>query len=202
MSMTVRKELRFSSELAKTVEDNAKTKGIPESEYIRQAVEHFNTCKKSEPEIPTLRMIITKYPSKCTNPHCNQLIPIGSIAYWSKNVIICMDCFIQALGDKALASKYLKMRELNKIVHALEKEANQYADFINDIKLQVRFGEIIKKLDQLLDLNDKFLHTLDDSTLKELNDFLKEVKKDIPELKIAVTTKMQPLKKSVRKMEY
>jgi hypothetical protein len=181
------------------VEQLAKIEGISATQWIDKAIDHSFICKKTIHEIPTLRPIITKYPAKCHK--CPSEIPVGSPAYWAKGVIICMDCFVQSLGDKALASKYLKMRELNKTMRALKQQADHYADMINEIRYEVRFAEIMKKLDRLLDLTDSYLRNFNEQTIKEVNELCRELKKDVPELKAVLSAKIQPIRKR-KKVSY
>jgi hypothetical protein len=148
-------------------------------------------------EAPNLRMIITKYPDRCHK--CQTKIEQGSIAYWSKDIILCSDCIIQAMGDKTIGDRYLKKRELERVIKALKSQANQYADLILDHKHQIKFNELSKKIDDLLNFNDTFLRQYigtpqEIEIIRKLNDLYREVKKEWEELKVAVTAKIQPAK--------
>ena len=191
--MTKKFVWRTSEERYTRIQNYADSKGISINQSVDNAVDLLFKGKTLREEIPTLRMIITKYPAKCTQ--CTSQIPVGSPAYWSKGVIICMDCFVKSLGDKALASKYLKMRELNKTMKALKTQADRYADMINEVRHHVRFAETMKKLDRLLDLTDSYLRNFDEQAIKEVNELYKELKKDVPELKAVLSATIQTMRK-------
>lgn len=186
-----------SEERFQQLEHYSKDKGFSIAKSIDEAIDLLLKGKPSKDETPTLKPIITKYPAKCHK--CANEIDVGSPAYWSKGVIICMDCFVQSLGDKALASKYLKMRELNKTMRALKAQADQYADLINEIKYEVKFAELSKKIDELLRLNYDYLKNVGEpqekDLFKNLSEHFKEVKKEWEELKAVISAKIQPIRK-------
>ena len=114
---------RLPEEIIEKIKNESKRKNITQNEFIKQAIEHYLSCRikeKEEIKQASLKLIVTKYNGKCSK--CGSEISIGSLCYYGrdqgKTILICLDCMVENKSDKALASKYLKMRELNKTVKA------------------------------------------------------------------------------------
>lgn len=148
-----------------------------------------------------LKFIITRYPGICTK--CKGHVPAGSPAYWSPDVLMCLDCAVDTKSDQALMNRYLKARELDKILRMLKEESNRYADQINELKYGVKFNELVLKFDDMLNLNTEYLQTLPgekDPLVVRLKKLCDETPAEMLELKVAVTTKFAPIKKKKRKV--
>ncbi|MFZ7138789.1 MAG: hypothetical protein ACOWW1_10290 [archaeon] len=186
------KRFRCDDDLCDKLVKTAQKQGISENQLITDSIRHYLVCNK-QPQAPTLKQIIAKYQSTCKK--CGSTIHIGSIAFWSKETIICMDCYVQALGDKALANKYLKMRELSKVIKHLKSQADQYADTINNVQTQVRFSEFTIKANHFIDVCESYFDNFDDATLKEAYQFAKQLSREWEDLKMIVSAKFDPIKK-------
>jgi len=117
------------------------------SAFIREAVKHYLTCQKKT-EIPTLHQIITKYKGKCFK--CGREIQTGEIAFWGRDVgLMCSDCIINAQSDKAMALKYMKIRELQKTLQSLKKMCNEYSDRLIKMKKEYDLYIILEKFHNL-----------------------------------------------------
>lgn len=178
---------------------------IHELQKIRKRLGQKTASSLEEPvekKEAELKFIITRYPGQCKK--CGNDVPEGSPVYWAPDVLMCLDCAVDTKSDKALMTRYLKARELDKILHMLKEESNKYADQINELKYGVKFNELVLKFDEMLSLNTEYLHTLPEDTkdpvivrLKKLCD---ETPAEMLELKAAVTTKFAPIKRKKRRV--
>lgn len=120
-----------------------------------EALKHFQSCKETDTS-NIMHTIITKFPGKCLK--CGHEIPAHVPALYGKGVgLICTDCTITQIGDKALVHKYLKNRELDQIKSALIKECDELAQKI----------ETYRVIDKLEALNNS-----QERTEKLISDFL------------------------------
>lgn len=163
---------------------------------VTPAAEEVVTKNEAE-----LKFIITRYPGQCKK--CENHVPAGSPAYWSPDILMCLDCAVDTKSDKALMTRYLKARELDKILRMLKDESNRYADQINELKHGVKFNELVVKFDEMLDLTDKYLKTFPgekDPLVLRLKKLCDETPAEMEELKAAVSSKWAPIrrKKKVR----
>jgi len=144
--------IRLDDDLIKRIDE--KKSELSQSDYIRNSIEHFLVCDKLEKEdIPALRPIISKFRGKCSKPDCGKIVEVGEPCYWAKGIIICMDCMIQkGLGDKTLVAKYLKTRELNRTLKALENECDRLANQIENLTVSDRLENFIKKVNEMHNL--------------------------------------------------
>jgi hypothetical protein len=101
-----------------------------------------------------MHMIVLRYPGKCLK--CGKPLAPGDWALYGQGIgAICIDCFIQRIGDKALLAKYLKLREYERIIGALKIEAERLAQ-------NVEFGQIVEKIDLLCKTNNEIHSALMD----------------------------------------
>jgi len=116
-------------------------KGIDsENQYVIKALEHFLICKDGMSS-SQMRLIVLQYPAKCMR--CHQHIDAGNWALYGRGVgAICMDCYVERIGDKALVAKFLKMREYKQIVKALQKEAERLA-------VKVEVGKVAEYVEEM-----------------------------------------------------
>lgn len=212
------KQIRVFLEDFKHLENIRKAEGHT---YLNETIPHilkkFESGKKLEKRLgkPTvaaeepvekkeaeLKFIITRYPGQCTK--CGEAVAAGSPAYWSPDVLMCIDCAVDTKSDKALMSRYLKARELDKILRMLKEESNRYADQINELKFGVRFNEIVVKFDTMLNLNEQYLKTLPgekDPLVQELRKLCDETPAEMLELKASITSKLTPIKRKKKRQK-
>lgn len=148
--------LRIDDDLLKRLGEDAKQQGIQsDNEYIVKAVEHFLKCKKAELS-QAMHLIVTKYDGVCLK--CGQKIDTGSWALYGKDVgLVCLDDWIQKLGDKAVVAKYLKMRELKITIVALTKEADRLAEKVEAFKGVEKQEALFQRTDKMVELVTKYL---------------------------------------------
>jgi len=147
---------RISPKLKKAIKQDAKQKGIDSlNDYYVKAFEHFLTCNKFEPSMK-LREWLLNYDDICRR--CKKKVKAGEWALWGKDamgnsIVICMDCYITRVGDKATVAKFMKIREWNYTLKALKKQCEAYAQRHENYQLLERVREIdIQKteLDKLI----------------------------------------------------
>jgi len=143
--------VRINDDVDNKINEKIKNNGISMTDYIKMALEHSLVCEKGEKDdIPALRPIISKYRGKCSKQNCGKIIEIGEPCYWAKGIIICMDCMIQkGLGDKTLIAKYLKTRELNRTLKALQNECDRLANQIENLTISDRLENFIKQVENM-----------------------------------------------------
>lgn len=178
-----------------------KFEGAKELEKLlgKRSVPLEEPVEKKEAE---LKFIITRYPGQCKK--CGEDVPEGSPAYWSPDVLMCLDCAVDTKSDKALMSRYLKARELDKILRMLKAESAKYADEINELKYGVKFNQIVVKFDEILDLSEQYLKTLPpekDPLVLKLKKLCDQTPQEMMELKASITSKLTPIKRKKKKKE-
>jgi len=192
--MSTTRRLRLDDNLIAQIEQ--KRGNLTQNEYIRNALEHFITCNKEKEEIPALRPIISKFRGKCSKPNCGKTVEIGEPCYWAKGIIVCMDCMIQkGLGDKTLIIKYLKTRELNRTLKALENECDRLANQIENLTIGDRLEKLISQINERNNLLYKYLTEAmpsdkEKECLEELKRLSEKEKQMIRDLEIFMESKL------------
>ena len=141
------------------------------------------------------KWISLKYPTKCSI--CGRPLKHGEIAYYEiyhykdktrRTRILCEACYYtERENDKQLVKLYLKKRELRKIIRQLEKQAEEYAQKLEELEpamrirnLQVEARRIIQALDSSIEDRGKLYEIsrkLDNllRELEEVSEFLNSV---------------------------
>jgi len=152
---------RFDDDTEKILDILAEKENKSKTEIVKQALYHYANCTSKEGKNePSLKLIITKFDGSCSK--CKAHIPIGSFAYYGKGdnnqtILICMDCIVQNKSDRALVSRYLKMRELDKLIKALRREAEYYASKLDKLQVFVKFDTLYAMNDQIVNLTKDYL---------------------------------------------
>ena len=140
-------QIVIDEDLLNKIKEASQKNKMSLSQFIREAIKHYLTCQKKT-EIPTLHQIITRYSGKCFK--CGRTITVGEIAFWGRDVgLMCSDCIINAQSDKAMALKYMKIRELQKTAKALKQMCDKYADELNRMKKEHDLYIIIQRFHNL-----------------------------------------------------
>jgi len=202
---------RTNQKLFETIKQKAKENNISINEWINKAIEHFLNCRIKEKEDvkqASLKLIVTKFSGKCSK--CGNEISIGSLAYYGKDqgktILICLDCMVENKSDKALASKYLKMRELNKTVKALRKEAESLAEKLEDLQIVMKFDNLYQKNDEVIRLIQNYLTNPfskpeEQRLLEDVIDILKTNKRVAREIEDFIQSRLR-LPKKIRRVSY
>jgi hypothetical protein len=163
---TTVKSLRIEEDLVRRIGEDAKQQNIPsDNEYILNAIEHYLKCKRAESS-QAMHLIVTKYDGVCLK--CGNKIEKGSWALYGKDVgLICLDDWIQKLGDKAIVAKYLKMRDLKITINALTKEADRLAEKVEAFKAVEKLEALYQRQDKMTELATKYLMERNLSTPEE-----------------------------------
>jgi len=108
--------------------------------YVSKALEHFLICKDGM-KFSDMRLIVLRYPAECKR--CQKHIDAGDWALYGRGFgAICMDCYVERIGDRALVAKFLKMREYKRIVKALKAEAERLA-------IKVETGQVVEHIEKI-----------------------------------------------------
>ena len=193
--MSDKASIRFGVQLKKAMERDMQHQGILTlSEYVVKACEHYLTCKKAVPTAQ-MRLIVLKYDGKCLR--CNKTVKAGNWALWARDVgVICMDCYVERIGDKALVAKYLKVREWKQVSKALQSECERLAQDLEDFRLFER----LKGMDEKIDKMDKALmqYLREKLGTAEEQQAMEEVKRELKELR-GLTATIRDLYKKLSK---
>jgi mRNA-degrading endonuclease HigB of HigAB toxin-antitoxin module len=151
MTGTAVKTLRIPEKLNEEIQQDVAQSGFPsENEYMTKAIEHFLTCKKAD-VIQGMKLIVFKYKGTCLK--CGHEIPVGSYGFWAKGTgAICLDCHVMRYGDKLLVKRYMKVKEYDTLLKALEVQCDEKAEQFRGFN----FYEIMEKIHQ----NSNTLHSL------------------------------------------
>lgn len=156
--------IRISRDLKEFIENYADIFGMSQAEFIESACHHYVTCSRRDlrEAVPTLKPIFLKYPATCSK--CGRSLSVGEMAYWGrledgKTVIICQDCQVSSQSDKALARKYIKIRELSKTLSGLKKLAEEEADLLFDTDVLKKQEEYIRFLNSAVERFERYLQT-------------------------------------------
>lgn len=146
--MVTQKILRLPEDLVQALENDVKQKGLPsENEYMIQALRHFITCTKTD-ESASMKLIVLRYDATCLK--CHKHVAVGQWALYGKGVgIICIDCYVERIGDKATVAKFLKNREYDQSIRAMKREAERLADKVEVLVFAGKLDEYLKKFDEL-----------------------------------------------------
>lgn len=133
--MSERETIRVPPDLKKQVAPEMKRRGIAtKQDFYVEAIKHFLQCKTFD-TTGAMRLIVLKYPANCLY-HKDERIEAGQWAYYGSGVgAICLDAFIERLGDKAIVRKYLKNRELERTHKFLKAECNRLADRLETFEI-------------------------------------------------------------------
>jgi hypothetical protein len=200
--VTKKIDIRFSEKLADRIEADAKRKGISKSQWFREASAHFLTCPKAE-KVQSMKLIPFKYRGSCLK--CGRTVEVGEWGLWGKGVgVICMDCYVGRIGDKALVAKYLKMREYKQIIKALKNQADELADKVEDLvagdKFVIVYEEIHKGVTKALEyLTEKLGTPKENEAFEDFLRWLEKAKKVILDIESALERQGYWIKKKKKK---
>lgn len=153
--MAAKTTVRFPKELAELIGADAENKNVSQSQWMRDAAEHYLSCAKTD-KVQSMKLIVFKYPTKCLK--CGKQIEVGEWGLWGRGQgTICMDCYVERMGDKTYVTKYLKLRELKQAERAVKEELAKDLDKIDIYRVAEKHEEIDKLRQQILDLVRKFL---------------------------------------------
>lgn len=148
--MPERKEFyaRINEDLFKMLEAEAQRTGNSINGVLNKVLDKGFT--QQEDQVPAMRLILLKYPTRCLK--CQHDLPAQTWAMYGKGVgAICVECFIEKLGDKAIVKKVMRLKELRWTIKALEKQVDLKSDELRKLDfLQViitmrnGYGEIHK----------------------------------------------------------
>lgn len=146
------------------------------TEYITEAIKHFQKCKEKESS-QAMKPIITKYPGKCLK--CGHDIEVNSWAMFGRGVgLICMDCLVLKLGDKTIVAKYLKNRELERVAKVLKEECDHLAGKVEELQILNKAEDLKNQQEQaiktVLDFLTHNIGTPEEN--KALEEFLRQLK--------------------------
>lgn len=139
--MSSPRSFRIPKKLLDAVEKDLKQQGMDSTnQYVVKALEHYLMCKDGM-SMGQMRLIVLQYDAVCKR--CDTHIDAGNWALYGRGVgAICMDCYIERIGDKALVAKYLKMREYKQIIKALSAEAERLA-------VKVETGQVAEYIEEM-----------------------------------------------------
>jgi len=130
---------------------------------LSSKLKHFINPQTEQGEVfsPGLREIVTKYKGECSK--CRDPIPVGSKAWYGQNqkgarpILVCLNCMVLGMSDRALAKKYLKAKELQAIIRGLRKEADELCKKLFDPNFLKRNEEYQRTLNEAISRYEGYL---------------------------------------------
>lgn len=187
------KKVRINPELYEKIKVIAEKSGrsireVVEESLMAYLLGHTGEKGKEIKGIHGPKLITLLYPSKCRI--CKKDLKEGTLAYYTKitytdnsvrSYVVCVDCYYKS---SALKEYYLQKRKYEKIIKELKKEADYYADLVNDYRLEIELKkmqdevkEAIKETYEALDyvfsdneIKDKLVKV--NGLLQELHDII------------------------------
>lgn len=148
--MPERKEFyaRINEDLFKMLEAEAKRTSKSINAVLNTVLDKGFTQQSDQ--VPAMRLILLKYPTRCLKCGCD--LPAQTWAMYGKGVgAVCVDCFIEKLGDKAIVKKVMRLKELKWTIKALEKQVDLKSDELRKldfleviVTMRNGYGEIHK----------------------------------------------------------
>jgi len=185
--VTKRFEIRLDEDFFKKIEAEAKKQGKSVNQMMLDLFAKGLTYDDDVTGIPEMRLIILRYPAKCLKCGCE--LPPNTWAMYGKGVgAVCLDCFIEKLGDKAIVKKIMKLKELKFMLKALQKQVDQKSDELR----KLNFLEIIEGMWK----GDGELHKLVVDFMKAGFDKPENVRKTMDELDRLITRQLAILEET------
>lgn len=203
--MTKETKIRGPEDLFKRIEAEAKKEHKSINQTMLDLLE--KGFMQQQDEIPAMRLILLKYPARCLK--CNCELPAQTWAMYGKGVgAVCLDCFIEKLGDKAIVKKVMRLKELKWTIKALEQQLTvktdelRKLDFLGTIKtMREGYGEIHKLILQYMKVDfEKPDKAVD--TLNELEELIQKQWAIIEEAKLFMMGPPPDIKKRKKKKVY
>jgi len=203
--LTKETKVRGPEDLFKRIEDEAKKEQKSINQTMLDLME--KGLMKEQDQVPAMRLILLKYPARCLKCDCE--LPPQTWAMYGKNVgAICLDCFIEKLGDKAIVKKVMRLKELKWTIKALERQVDLKSDELRKLNfLEIidnmwkGYGEIHKLVMEYLktdfDKSDKEKEALD-----ELESLIQKQWAIIEEAKLFLIGPFPEFKKKKKKQSY
>ena len=181
-------KFRCSKEEKEKIREEAKFRGLTISELIKESLKHYFSCDKLKMEIPTLKLIITKYTGNCSK--CGRVIQVGERALWGKtpqgSILICADCQINSESDKVIVKRLIKRRKLERQIKALQNQLDYLASEYESKRFILDFQ---KAKDIILELHKSFMEYQrefykfnTEETNKKINEMIETLRKAIRQL--------------------
>jgi len=196
--------VKISSELFSKVQELAERKGVTIKAVVEEALSNYLGVLQDVEDVKTVEDWRLLFDSACEI--CKSNIKAGEHAV---RVIITLkdgrkvnkfyhkECYLFH-SDKLMAKYYVKKRQLQRIIKALEAQCNEYADKIMEIEDKVKLAEINQQFQHTCKLLEDYLFEFKDEQLKQILENIKKLKQDVEELRLALTMK---IKRAVKKQE-
>jgi len=174
--------------LKKVSEETGKSISEIASEAIKAYVQGIQIHDKEIKQITPLRPIMTKYVSKCFI--CKKDVQVGTLVFYQrivyvdntvKSIVLCPEC---ASSEDVLASKYVKVYELQKTLRGLKRKADKLAEEIMELSKLVSLKNIYFDIERELKLLREYLMAYNHpkEVIEKVDDFRSKVEELIQKL--------------------
>ena len=160
-------KIRISPELYEKIKAIAEKSGKSIRELAEEALNAYILGREGiegkDIKGITDKIIPLQYPAKCRR--CKKQLNEGDLAYWVKityndntikSYVLCLDCYYQS---NALKEWYLKKKQLERIVKALRKEADELSEQVLElrkyrdvIQIKEQARELLREVQELIDV--------------------------------------------------
>jgi len=208
--MTSIKFVKVDGELYTQIASVAEKQGKTIKEVVEEAIQQYLgvlqgvSSDEDVEDIKTLNDWRLLFDTKCegcggdlkAGEHCVRII-IKLQDGRTVNRFYHHECYLFK-SDKLFAKYYIKKRQLQRLLKALEAQCNEYADKIMEIEDKVKLAEINQQFQHTCKLLEDYLFEFKDEQLKQILENIKKLKQDVEELRLALTMK---IKRAVKKQE-
>ena len=181
----VKVKARVPEELYAKFRDQLDKEGLTIKEFVINAIRDYVEAGKRGEEV-SLREIVLRFQTKCRN--CGRILRVGERAFWAKGWgVMCMDCYIDSMGDKALARRYMKIRELERIKKALQEDVERLAQLYEEYMV---FGKLDKVAQHLGDMINRLRDLVLGGALpQEIQDQLNKIYYQLEDIRLLLKAK-------------
>ena len=183
------KVVKVSEEAYKALTDYAEKHGKTVKEALEEAI-RLLTAGQGAPQadMPSFKFRALLYKAKCLK--CGKELPVGSPALYAKGLgALCLDCFFTNIGDQAIIAKTVKVKELQRVKKALEKEVDRLVEDFERVKIVDEIASVIGEVKAVLEENRDFYREFKDEKIakviegqERIIDRLDEIRHTLPTL--------------------
>jgi len=161
------KSVDIDEVLYNKVKERARKEGKSIRAVVEEVLSHyFKGDYVDDKAVSKWKEIAVKFPTKCV--FCGKEVSKGEVAMWAKGVGVAhLSCFyakmVDYTGDKTLARKYVKVKELEAVIRGLKEEADRLADVVLSAKAVHDINRFSKELRGLAEEFLKFLNEYSDN---------------------------------------
>lgn len=155
------KDISIDEVLYNKIKELAHKRGLSIRAFTEDIINAYITGDQGDTKsVSEWKQIVVKFPTRCI--YCGREIKKGETAYWAKGVGVAhigcvMEHMLNNAGDKTLAKKYLKIKELEHVIKGLKARADELANVVISKEVVSELNIASKRLVELSNNFFKFM---------------------------------------------